>query len=154
MNRVPIPEHPLWFADQDGHIYQADGRPVCEHRKEAGEERLRVSCFRHGYHDVAKLIATAFFGACALQLHVVHANGNTGDIRRINLKLVAASGSFAHRAGSRRLTRTEKEQVHQMLHLGYPKTAIGVALRISPRCVRYHATSCRCPEAALYGMPF
>ena len=147
-NGVPIfkdiPGHPNWVACSDGHIYDRGGERLVEHRKEAGENRRRVHGRVHGtYHDVARLIAAAFWGqqpGCA----VVHRNGNTSDNRPENLRSVSEAGRNSHCRPRRKLTLPELSELHRQLDKGVPKTRIAVALHISPRNVRYHSNSCRC----------
>ena len=141
----PIPGHPDWLASSDGHIYQTDGTLVREYRKEAGENRLRVSCKAHSrYHDVARLIYEAWREPVLQGWSVIHRNGDTADNRPVNLRIVKEAGSNSYCAGRRRLTRGERQEIHRQLDLAVPKTRIGAAMGISPRCVRYHSTSCHC----------
>lgn len=147
-NSVPIFKsilgHPNWVACSDGHIYEKGGQRLVEHRKEAGENRWRVHCRSHGtYHDVARLVAAAFWGlqsGCA----VVHRNGNTSDNRPENLRSVSEAGINSHCGSRRKLSRAELSELHLQLESGVPKTRIAVALHTSPRNVRYHSRSCRC----------
>lgn len=141
---MDVPNHMDWQACRDGHIYRRDGSRLAEYRKEAGENRLRVSCKTHGYHYVAKLLARAFFGPDADSQAVVHINGDPSDNRLSNLRLVREAGSNSHCKGSRRLSLARRQELHRLLHEGMAQTAIACELRISPRCVRYHATSCQC----------
>ena len=145
---IDVPNHPGWQACQDGHIYRNDGSRLPEHRKEAGENRLRVSCKTHGYHYVAKLIARSFFGPDADNHAVIHINGDPSDDRLSNLKLVREAGSNSYCKGSRRLTAARRQELHRLLREGIPQTTIACELRVSPRCVRYHGTSCQCPYSA------
>ena len=139
-----VPGHPEWRAGSDGHIYLGDGTRIPEHRKEAGENRLRISCKTHGtYHDVARLIAASFWGDQSGGA-VVHQNGNAADNRPENLRRVPQAGSNSSCAGRKRLSNSECRELHRQLDRGVPKTRIAVALGISPRCVRHHSTSCRC----------
>ena len=140
-----VPDHLEWRACQDGHIYRRDGSRFPEHRKEAGENRLRVSCKAHGYHYVAKLIARAFFGPGANNHAVIHRNGDPSDNRLSNLQLAREAGSNSYCKGRRRLTTARRQELHHLLHEGMAQTAIASELDISPRCVRYHVTSCQCP---------
>ena len=139
-----MPGHPEWQACNDGHIYRLDGTRVPERRKEAGENRLRVSCSVHGgYHDVARLIAEAFWGN-QVGRAAIHKNGNTADNRPTNLEWVPQAGSNSNCGRRRRLNSSERHDLHTQLDRGVPKTRIAAALDISPRCVRHHTTSCRC----------
>lgn len=151
-NALPIPGHPDWLASSDGHIYRTDGTIVREYRKEAGENRLRVSCKIHGgYHDVARLVYEARREPVPRGWAVIHRNGDTADNRLANLGIVRAAGSNSHCTGSQRRTRREQREIHRQLDLGVPKTQIAKDLGVSPRCVRYHSTSCHCgftPSAA------
>lgn len=151
-NALPIPGHPDWLASSDGHIYQTDGTIVREYRKEAGENRLRVSCKAHNsYHDVARLVCEAWREPVPRGWAVIHRNGDTADNRPVNLYIVKEAGSNSYCAGRRKLTRGECWEIHRQLELEVPKTRIGAAMGISPRCVRYHSTSCHCgftPSAA------
>ncbi len=146
-----IPNHQDWQACQDGHIYQRDGSRLPEHRKEAGENRLRVSCKAHGYHYVAKLIARAFLGPDADNHAVIHSNGDPSDNRLFNLQLAREAGSNSYCKGRRRLTTPDREELHRLLRSGMSQTDIACELHISPRSVRYHATSCQCPSVRQVG---
>ena len=139
-----VPGHPGWLARANGHIYWRNGVRVPEHRKEAGENRLRVNCQAHGtYHDVARLVASAFWGDQPSGA-VIHRNGNTADNRPENLRWVPQAGSNSNASGRRRLSRAQCRQLHDLLSRGIAKTQIAVAMDISPRCVRHHNTSCQC----------
>lgn len=141
-----VPNHPDWLACSDGHIYQQDGTVVPEHHKETGENRLRVNCVEHdGYHYVARLIAESFLGGLVQGSAVVHKNGDTADNRLTNLRLVREAGSHSSCATRRRLSRSQKRELHRQLASGVPKTQIATAVGTSPRNVRHHSTSCRCP---------
>ena len=145
-----VPGHPEWWACSDGHIYRREGTRIPERRKEAGENRLRVNCRIHGgYHDVARLIAESFW-TIASGGAVVHKNGNTADNRPENLKWVAQAGSNSNCVRQRKLSHSERYELHRQLNLGVPKTQIAAALEISPRCVRHHSKSCRCEFPAAY----
>ena len=141
---MDVPNHPGWQACQDGHIYRRDGSRLAGYRKEAGENRPRVYCKTHGYHYVSKLIARSFFGPDADNHAVIHINGDPSDNRLSNLKLVREAGSNSHCKGRRRLTDARRLELHRLLRAGMTQTTIACELRISPRCVRYHATSCQC----------
>ena len=140
---VEVPEHPGLLAGSDGHIYRRDGTMLPEHRKEAGENRLRINCQAHRYHDVARLIAGSFWrnqdGAA-----VVHKDGNTADNRPENLRWVPQAGSNSNCAGRKNLNYAQRRELHHQLDHGIPKTRIADALGISPRCVRHNSKSCRC----------
>lgn len=141
---ITVPGHPDWQACCDGHIYRHDGSRIPERRKEAGENRLRVSCNVHGgYHDVARLIAESFWGN-RNGWAVIHKNGSTADNRPENLRWVPQAGSNSNSAGRKRLSISQCHELHRQLGRGTPKTRIAAALGISPRCVRHHNTSCRC----------
>lgn len=140
---APIPGHPDWLACADGHIYRSDGRIVSEHQKEAGENRLRVSCPVHGYDYVAKLIAHAFLGPNALTYAVIHRNRVPWDNRLSNLRLVKEAGSNSNLPSARRLSSNQLEALHTLLRRGVPKTRIALILGVSPRCVRQHARRTR-----------
>ena len=141
---VTVPGHPGLRACSDGHIYRLDGSRMPEHRKEAGENRFRISCSTHGtYHDVGRLIAMAFWGDQSGGA-TIHRNGNPADNRPQNLRWVQNAGTNSGSARRRRLNRFECREVHIRLNRGEPKTRIAADLEISPRCVRYHHNSCRC----------
>lgn len=146
-----VPGHPGWQASSDGHIYTRDGSRVKEHRKEAGENRLRVSCKQHGYHYVAKLIALSFLGPDADTHAVVHRNGNPADNRLSNLRLVRNAGINANCSERRLLNVRERSLLHQHIRDGMAQTDIAVEMGISTRCVRYHSGSCHCPNAVRTG---
>ena len=147
-----VPGHQGWRANVDGHIYTRNGSRVKEHRKEAGENRLRVNCKQHGYHYVAKLIARSFLGPDAETLAVIHANGNSADNRLPNLRLVKNAGVNANCAGRRLLSVHERSILHQHIRDGMAQTDIAVEMGISTRCVRYHHDgSCHCPNAVRIG---
>ena len=139
-----VPEHPSWQACTDGHIYSADGMRISEHRKEVGENRLRVNCAVHHYHDAARLIAEAFWGSRTSGMSVVHKDSNTADNRLENLMLMVEAGSNSACGRRQKLSRSKKRELHRQLDLGIPKTHIAATLGISPRCVRHHHNSCRC----------
>ena len=139
-----VPGHPGWMACSDGHIYDRVGERLAEYRKEAGENRLRVTCQTHRtYHDVGRLIAETFLGF-QHKSAVIHVNGDTADNRPENLRWVLQAGSNSNCGRRRRLSYTERHELHRQLNWGVPKTRIARALEISPRCVRRHANSCRC----------
>ena len=141
---VDVPDHPGWYAGNDGHIYRCDGTRIPERPKEAGENRLRVSCASHGgYHYVARLVAGAFLGN-RNGMAVTHKDGNPANNRPENLQWVDEAGSNSHCADRRRLNRSQRYEMHRRLDSGEPKTQIAVALGISPRCIRHHSSSCRC----------
>ena len=141
---VAIPGHPGWLACSDGHIYHENGKRLPEHRKEAGENRLRISCRTHGtYHCVARLVAESFWDVSNGGA-VVHKNGNTADNRPENLRWVPQAGSNSNCAGRKKLSYAERRKLHRQLDQGIPKTRIADALGISPRCVRHHNKSCLC----------
>ena len=142
--RLPIPGHPEWLASSDGHIYRTNGERVPEYRKELGESRLRVSCQAHGYDSVAKLAWEAFFGIVPPGFAVVHQNDEITDNRPANLRVVRSAGSHSNRSHRKLLTAQQKIEVHRQLDAGMAKTRIAFSFGISPRCVRYHAKSCRC----------
>ena len=142
--RLPIPGHPEWLASSDGHIYRTTGERVPEYRKERGESRPRVSCQAHGYDSVAKLVREAFFGIVPPGFAVVHQNDDITDNRPANLRVVQNAGSHSNRSHRKLLTIQQKIEVHRQLDAGMAKTRIAFSFGISPRCVRYHATSCRC----------
>ncbi len=146
-----VPGHPGWQASSDGHIYTRSGSRVKEHRKEAGENRLRVSCQQHGYHYVAKLIALSFLGLDAETHAVVHRNGNPADDRLSNLRLVRNAGANANCTRKRLLNVHERSLPHRYIREGMAQTNIAVELDISTRCVRYHSGSCHCPNTIRNG---
>ena len=101
-------------------------------------------CPWHGYHNVAKLIGTTFFGRDANVLHVVHKNGDPSDNRLANLQLVKNAGEMANKKGNRRLNLYELREVHRRLNDGMAQTRIAVEVGVSTRCVRYHHRECQC----------
>ena len=147
-----VPGHPGWRANVDGHIYTRNGSRVKEHRKEAGENRLRVNCTQHRYHYVAKLVAAAFWGPDAETFAVVHMNENPADNRLSNLRLVRDAGMNSNCSGKRLLNLHERSLLHRYIRDGVAQTDIAVELGISTRCVRYHHNgSCHCPNAVRTG---
>ena len=142
----PVPGHPDWRASSDGHIYRTNGEQVPEYPKERGENRLRIRCKAHdyGYHTVARLVGEAFFGSVPSGFAVVHQNGAVADNRVANLHIERNAGSHSNHSPRKLLTEEQKEEVHRQLDAGIPKTQIAKSLGISPRAVRYHATSCSC----------
>ena len=144
--RLPILGHPNWLASSDGHIYRTTGEQVPEYHKERGESRLRVSCNVHGYgyHTVARLVWEAFYGGVPPGFAVLHWNGDISDNRPANLHIARSAGSHSNHSPRNLLTGQHKSEIHRQLDAGIAKTRIAVSLGISPRCVRRHATSCRC----------
>ena len=142
----PVPGHPDWRASSDGHIYRTNGEQVLEYPKELGENRLRVRCkaHDHGYHTVARLVWEAFSGSLPSGFAAVHQNGDIADNRLSNLHIEQNAGSHSNHSPRKLLTEAQKVEVHRQLDAGIPKTQIAKSLGISPRAVRYHATSCRC----------
>ena len=142
---ISIPDHPNWFASDNGHIYDHLGYRIREFFKEAGEKRPRIYCKSHGYHTVAKLIALSFLGEGASFQAVTHINGNISDNRPANLELSVSAGVASNRGDFRRLTPPELRSLHSLLDGGYAHTRIAAMMPVSTKTVRYHRYSCKCP---------
>lgn len=152
-NLTPIPGHPRYRIDNQGHVVGPRGFMLRPHTVKGGYLRVTID----GCHRLVHvLVAETFIGPRPVGCQVNHMDGNKAHNAAVNLEYVTPSANVRHsidvlgvqrahgeRNGQSRLTATDVIAMRAVHASGVPAAEVGRRFGVDPghawRVVTYRA---------------